>query len=88
VQKSAKLELQLTELRHLASTAEDEKKKAEGLQKMYDTKVAELNELRQSHATLTYCDEIERHVEPVCKKVHDLLLDYGLTPAPDDVKEM
>jgi hypothetical protein len=44
-----------------------------------------------SHTTLTleyetYCNEIVRHVEPVFKKVHDLLMDYGLTPAPYDVK--
>lgn len=44
MQKSAKLELQLTELRRLASTAEDEKKKAEGLQRLYDAKLAMLNE--------------------------------------------
>jgi hypothetical protein len=91
--KNAKLELQLTELHRLASTTEIEKKKAEDLQNLYDSKVAELNELWQTHATLsseheTYCDEIECHVAPLCKKVHDLLDDYGLTPAPYGVKEM
>jgi hypothetical protein len=70
LKKNVDLELQITELRCLASAAEDEKKKAKGLQKLYDTKLAELNELRQLHATLTsehetYCDEVQRHVELV-----------------------
>jgi hypothetical protein len=77
----------------LASTTEDEKKKAEGLQKLYDAIVAKLANRWWSHENLvaeheTYCDEIERHVSPLCKKVHDLLVDYGLSPAPYDVKEM
>jgi hypothetical protein len=93
VKNNVELEHQLNELRYLASTAEDEKKKVEGLQRLYDAKLAELSELQQTHATLTsehetYCDEIESHVEPICKKVHDLLVDYGLTPTPFDVKEM
>jgi hypothetical protein len=72
---------------------ESEKKRAEDLQNLYDSKIAKLDELRQSHSTITseretYCDEVERQVKPLCKKVHDLLLDYGLTPAPYDLKAM
>lgn len=43
--KNSELELQLTDLRHLVSAAEDEKKKAECLQKLYDAKGTKLNEL-------------------------------------------
>jgi hypothetical protein len=60
---------------------------------LYDAKVSELAELRRAHDNLTseheaYCDKIERHVSPLCKKVHHLLVDYGLSPAPYDIKEM
>jgi hypothetical protein len=44
LKKNCELELQLTELRRLASIAKDEKKKAEGLQRLYDAKLAMLNE--------------------------------------------
>jgi hypothetical protein len=91
--QNAKLEVQLNDLRRLASSAEDEKKKAEGQEKLYDAKVSELAELRWAHDNLTseheaYCDEIERHVSLLCKKFHDLLVDYGLRPAPYYIKEM
>jgi hypothetical protein len=33
----------------------------------------------------TYCDEVESHVGPVCQKVHDLLVDFGVTPTPYNV---
>jgi hypothetical protein len=60
---------------------------------LYDAKVADLTDLRRAHASLTseheiYCDEIECHVSPLCKKLHDLLVDYRLSPAPYDIKEM
>jgi hypothetical protein len=42
MKKNVERELQLTELRHLASSVEDEKKKAEGLLRLYDAKLAEL----------------------------------------------
>jgi hypothetical protein len=55
----------------LAATAEDEKKKAEGLQNLYDSERAELAELKKTHSNLvtehnTYCDEVELHVGHVC----------------------
>jgi hypothetical protein len=58
---------------------------------LYDDEVVELADLRRSHESLTSehetcCDEIERHVSPLCKKLYDLLVDYGLSPAPYDVK--
>jgi hypothetical protein len=46
LKKNAELELQLIELHRLASTAEDEKKRANDLQSSYDSKVAELVEFR------------------------------------------
>lgn len=61
----------MTELHCLAATAEDEKKKAEGLQNLYDSERAELAELKKTHSNLvtehnTYCDEVELHVGHVC----------------------
>jgi hypothetical protein len=91
--KNVELEVQLTELCHLVSSVEDKKKKVEDLQKLYDTKVVKLADLRRSHDSLTSehencCDEIERHVSPLCKKLHNILVDYGLRPTPYDVKEI
>jgi hypothetical protein len=51
--KNVEQEVQLNELRRLASSAEDDKKKAEGLQKLYDVKVAELADLCWAHDSLT-----------------------------------
>ncbi|PUZ65799.1 hypothetical protein GQ55_3G253900 [Panicum hallii var. hallii] len=70
----------------LAASAENEKKRTEELAK-------ELEELKDVHAKLVtenleYCDEIEMHIYPICQKVHDLLLDFGATPAPYSVKDM
>ncbi|PVH62313.1 hypothetical protein PAHAL_3G264000 [Panicum hallii] len=70
----------------LAASAENEKKRTEELAK-------ELEELKDVHAKLVtenleYCDEIEKHIYPICQKVHDLLLDFSATPAPYSVKDM
>ena len=60
---------------------------------MYDDKCAELVQLQETHSKLvsehdTYCGEISLHVEPVCQKIHDLLVDFGTPPAPYNIKEM
>jgi hypothetical protein len=93
LKRNAKLETKMANLWSLTASTEDEKKKAEGLQSLYDVKRAELFELKQTHAKLvsehgTYCDEVERHVWSVCQKLQDLLVDFGITPAPHDFRTM
>lgn len=71
IKKNVDLKLQLADLWRLAASIEDEKRKVEGLQSLYDFKCTELSELKQTHTNLVnehnaYCNEVELHIGHVC----------------------
>jgi hypothetical protein len=93
LKKNAKLETEMANLRSRAASAENEKKKADCLQSLYDANHVELSELKLTHDKPifehdTYCDEVEHHVGHVYQKLHDLLVNFGITPAPHNINTM